>query len=88
MFHNKIPTVRLTASAVCFQLGLGYGVAELVDLNGTINTTWKHPIDKEEVAKNLTWLDAAEIDSAWVNVNPQGNPTGSNNATKAHDGLI
>ena len=65
---------RLTASAVCFQLGLGYGEATLIELNNTINTTWSHPINTKDDPLPLIWLDEAKLEDQWAaaSVNPQG----------------
>ena len=63
---------RLTASAVCFQLGLGYGEATLEKVADRISTSWSHPINTKNEPLPLIWLDEAALEAKWDSVDLQG----------------
>ena len=53
------PTFRLTASAVCFQLGMGYGYTTLINGTNGLSYNWTHPHTEEQ--KPVIWLDEASV---------------------------
>ena len=61
---NNNHTIRLTASAICFQLGMGYGYTNLTNSTDGLVYNWTHPITSEN--RSIIWLDYAHVDDSEV----------------------